>query len=287
MANSRIIVWDVGHGSSVSILAPNGRTGMLDLGANTETEFSPIKFTKSMWRLDRLNHLTISHPHIDHIRDILNLRLLELDTLNALEIPKEQLFAERIQEKDRDLLNAYVQLKQRFSGPITALKDPNNPSWGGQGYFSHYSIKADWQSEPNNASIVTFYRSGKFTLLYPGDIESRGWNELLKSKEFVNDLKSTAFFIASHHGREAGFSKEIVETAAPQLVIVSDSWFKDTSVTDRYSHLATGFEVINDNTGTKEKRSVVSTRADGRVIIDVSDLGNKTTANVRVKKTLS
>jgi len=263
VANSRIIVWDVGHGSSVSILAPNGRTGMLDLGANTETEFSPIKFTKSMWRLDRLNHLTISHPHIDHIRDILNLRLLELDTLNALEIPKEQLFAERIQEKDRDLLNAYVQLKQRFSGPITALKDPNNPSWGGQGYFSHYSIKADWQSEPNNASIVTFYRSGKFTLLYPGDIESRGWNELLKSKEFVNDLKSTA------------------------LVIVSDSWFKDTSVTDRYSHLATGFEVINDNTGTKEKRSVVSTRADGRVIIDVSDLGNKTTANVRVKKTLS
>ena len=285
-SKSRIVIWDVGHGSSVSIKAPNGRTSMLDLGANTETEFSPIKFTKSMWGY-RLNHLTISHPHVDHIRDIPNLRLVELETLTAPDISGEELFAERMEESNRDLLNAYLQLKRKYSNPIGANNDPSSPSWGGGGYFSYYSINADWLKEPNNASIVTFYKLGKFTLLYPGDIELRGWNELLKRRDFVQDLKTTCVFIASHHGREKGFSKEIVEVAAPLLVIISDSRFKDTSVTGSYSSLTTGFEVINDNTGTKEDRKVVSTRADGRVIIDVSDSVTETTATIRVERTSS
>jgi competence protein ComEC len=122
-------------------------------------------------------------------------------------------------------------------------------------------------------------------MLYPGDMESRGWSELLKKKDFVSDLKTTCFLVASHHGREKGFSKEILDIAEPLLTIVSDSWFKDTSVTAWYSDLSYGFEVKNDNTGKKEQRKVISTRADGRIIIDVSDDGANTTADVRVKKT--
>jgi competence protein ComEC len=279
-------VWDVGHGSSISIKAPNGKTAMLDLGANTETEFSPIEFTKTIWNLERLDFLTISHPHVDHIRDILNLGLLDLQVFTGRTVPSEQLFKEQIAENDRELLKAYSELSGRFVGPVSSDQDPRIGSWGDIAYFRHYLVEdADWETEPNNTSIVTFYRIGTFTMLYPGDMESRGWSELLKKKDFVSDLKTTCFLVASHHGREKGFSKEILDIAEPLLTIVSDSWFKDTSVTAWYSDLSYGFEVKNDNTGKKEQRKVISTRADGRIIIDVSDDGANTTADVRVKKT--
>jgi hypothetical protein len=258
---------------------------MLDLGANTEIEFSPIQFTKTIWKLKRLNFLSISHPHVDHIRDILNVPLLPPYVVSGPTILGDLLITEHIAETDRDLLEAYLDLKRTYSDPIPLSELPHDRSWGEPAYFSQYWIDADWKKEPNNTSFVTFYKAGGFTLLYPGDIEIRGWKELLKMNSFVKDLQSTTIFIASHHGREAGFSKEILDIASPFLVIVSDSWFKDTSVTSRYSSLATGYNVTNDDSGTIEERKVVSTRADGRVIIDVSDYGTKTTMEVRVKKT--
>jgi competence protein ComEC len=260
---------------------------MLDLGANTETEFSPIQFTKKIWKLERLNFLSISHPHVDHIRDILSLQLLPPFVVSGPTILGDQLITEQIEEADRDLLEAYLDLKRQYSGPIPASELPYDRTWGDPAYFSQYWTDADWQKEPNNTSFVTFYKAGKFTLLYPGDIELRGWNQLLKESRFVEDLQSTSVFIASHHGREAGFSKAILEKARPLLVVISDSRFKDTSITGRYSSLASGFPVTNDNSGAIERRKVVSTRADGRVIIDVSDQGVKTTAEVRVKKSVN
>src|SRR5208337_929031 len=91
ISSARIIVWDVGHGSSMSIKTPSGKTAMIDLGANVETEFSPIKFTKNIWGITRLDYLIISHPHVDHIRDIVNFQLLRPAVLNGRIVPAEKL----------------------------------------------------------------------------------------------------------------------------------------------------------------------------------------------------
>jgi beta-lactamase superfamily II metal-dependent hydrolase len=285
-ACSRIIVWDVGHGSSVSILAPNGKTAMIDLGANTDTGFSPTRFTKAIWRPKGLDYLILSHPHVDHIRDIVNLEPEGFlpKVLRARNIPREKLIGEDVNEKDREALETYLALKSKYSGSVDSSLDPRSSSWGAGAYFSNYSIDADWETEPNNTSIVTFFKIGGFTFVYPGDIEARGWRELLRNDGFVKDLKTTQFFVASHHGREAGFVQEVMNVAKPRLVIISDSEYKDTSVTSRYSNQATGFNVTDENNDVTGSRNVVSTRSDGRVIIDVYYDGNETTAQVKLKR---
>jgi len=283
---SRIIVWDVGHGSSVSILTPNGKTAMIDLGANTDTGFSPIRFTKTIWSPNSLDYLILSHPHVDHIRDIVNLEPEGFlpKVLMARNIPREKLIREDVNEDDRKALETYLALKSRYSGSVDGSSGPGSSSWGAGAYFSNYSVDADWETEANNTSIVTFFKLGGFTFVYPGDIESRGWSELLQKDDFVRDLKTTAFFVASHHGREAGFLQEVMDIAKPKLVIVSDSEFKDTSVTGRYSNQASGFRVTDENNDVTENRKVVSTRSDGRVMIDACYDGSQTTAIVKLKR---
>ena len=127
---SRIIVWDVGHGSSVSIVAPNGRITMIDLGANVDTGFSPIKFTKTIWSPKSLDYLILSHPHVDHIRDIVNLKLEEFLPVVLLGrvVPREKLIGEGINENDRETLETYLELKSRYSDSVDASHDSRDPA---------------------------------------------------------------------------------------------------------------------------------------------------------------
>jgi len=267
-------------------VAPNGRITMIDLGANVDTGFSPIEFTKTIWSPKGLDYLILSHPHVDHIRDVVNLKPEGFlpRVLLARSVPREKLIGEGINETDRETLETYLELKGRYSDSVDASCDPGSSSCAAGTYFSNYSIDADWETEPNNTSIVTFFKLGAFTFVYPGDIESRGWGELLKRDDFVKDLKATQFFVASHHGREAGFLQEVMDVSKPRLVIVSDSEYKDTSVTSRYSNQASGFKVIDENNSVTESRKVVSTRSDGRVMIDVCYDGSGTTAEVKLKR---
>jgi len=280
---ARIIVWDVGHGSSISIQT-DSKSAMLDLGANTETEFSPIKFTKAIWGIKALDYLVISHPHVDHIRDILNLDKLPPQVLRAKTVDEKKLIPSDVKAPDRAILEAFLKLKSGFNTAVSPDKDPRTASWGSPGYFTCYSVDADWETEPNNTSIVTFFKLSNFTFLYPGDIESKGWEELLKNDDFVNDLKTTSVFVASHHGREVGFSQEALEIARPQLVVVSDSWFKETSITSKYSNQTSGFTVEDKNKDVSEKRKVVSTRNDGRIVVNVYYDGSSTKYGVNVER---
>lgn len=256
---------------------------MLDLGANIETEFSPIKFTKAMWKLSALDYLMISHPHVDHIRDITNLDKLPPKVFRRRSIEERKLIPADVSASDRAILEAYLKIDANYNEPVSPELDPTSSSWNTGAYFSSFSIDADWETDSNNTSIVTFFKLGNFTLVYPGDIESRGWEMLLKNKNFVNVLKTTWFFVASHHGREVGFSQEVMKIAQPGLVIISDSWFKDTSVTSRYSNEASGFNVEDNNKQVTEKRKVVSTRNDGRIVIDIYHDGTNASAHVNVK----
>ena len=58
-------VWNVNLGLAIHIKTPNYKNIVVDLGSG---EFSPIK--KLMY--STIHYLVITHPHYDHISDILN-----------------------------------------------------------------------------------------------------------------------------------------------------------------------------------------------------------------------
>ena len=74
----RFIMWNVQHGSAGYIQTPNGKNIVVDLGAGDD--FSPLTH---LWRegVRKLDHVTITHPHMDHIEDIVYFDAFELQTL--------------------------------------------------------------------------------------------------------------------------------------------------------------------------------------------------------------
>ena len=64
-------IWNVQHGSAAHIRTPNGGYIAVDCGS-TEAG-SPLLALKNQLGQSQLDMAIITHPHVDHISDILNL----------------------------------------------------------------------------------------------------------------------------------------------------------------------------------------------------------------------
>jgi len=75
MGETLVKFWNVQHGNAIYINTPNNRHIVIDLGSNNE--FSPLKYLKYTCGVDQLDYVIVTHPHLDHIDDILNFDLLD------------------------------------------------------------------------------------------------------------------------------------------------------------------------------------------------------------------
>ena len=75
-----LVFWDVQHGHSIYIKTPNNRHIVIDLGTGDysrgDITFSPLLHLKRNYHIQQLDCVIITHPHLDHINDILNFDLL-------------------------------------------------------------------------------------------------------------------------------------------------------------------------------------------------------------------
>ncbi|MFZ0091286.1 MAG: hypothetical protein WAL63_17385, partial [Solirubrobacteraceae bacterium] len=66
----------VQHGSATWLRMPNGENNVIDLGTgsvnNGQATFSPVDWIRRKHGVTRLDALVITHPHKDHIDDIVN-----------------------------------------------------------------------------------------------------------------------------------------------------------------------------------------------------------------------
>jgi len=183
----KIIVWDVQHGNAIYVNTPGNKDFVIDLGTgscgNNDWEFSPLLHLKKHWNVPYLDGVIITHPHSDHIDDILN-----FDKLNP---------------------------------------------------------------------------------------------RVIRRPKHLTEEKGTDIFVAPHHGRQSGFSKELFEHISSRLTIISDGP-SDTTASDKYSDKSRGWTVHKRN-GGKEKRNCVTTRKDG--VIEV-DFGNNTDGKPYIQVTV-
>jgi beta-lactamase superfamily II metal-dependent hydrolase len=64
--------------------------------------------------------------------------------------------------------------------------------------------------DENNLSMVVFFKCHGIGVMFPGDLEKEGFQELLKNDAFKQALRDTNVYAASHHGRENGCCEETV-----------------------------------------------------------------------------
>ncbi len=224
----KIVIWDVQHGSAAYIRTPNGMDIAVDLGTGSYGKegksFSPLLHLKNVYNIEQLDGVVITHPHRDHLDDILN-----FDTLNprVLTRPKH-LSEEDIRAANEDsakpIIDKYLEINARYVHPIPPPNPYAEESNGGVAFTTFTPSKCA-TSNINNHSVVTLISYSGIRVLVPGDNEKSSWAELLQNQAFVNATKNLDLFVAPHHGRESAFSSELMDHISPRLTVISDGAF--------------------------------------------------------------
>jgi beta-lactamase superfamily II metal-dependent hydrolase len=275
-------IWDVQHGNAMYIKTPNGKHIVVDLGVGSYGEdderFSPLLRLRDRWGVHRLDGVIITHPHTDHIGDILNFDLFEPRVLYSPEHLTDEAIRSGNQDRDENVIAKYLEVSHRYSAHAAPGQGPTYPANNGGALFEIFWPCTCSQDNLNDHSVTTVVSYADSKMLIPGDNENCCWMELLKDPKFLDAISGTDILLASHHGRESGYCGELFSYINPYLTIISDGPFCDTSATSRYCEQTKGLMVVHRSNSTGEERYCVTTRCDGviEVLFGRNSAGNRT-----------
>jgi len=284
------VFWDVQHGSACYIKTPNDRHIVVDLGIGSygsNKRFSPLYHLHSNYGVKQLDLAIITHPHRDHLDDIDNLVALNPLSLKRPKYLTRQQLIDGNKKDDSEIVESYL----RLSGSYTQTPKPGssadiyaNAQWGGVKISFHASPTCN-TNNLNNHSIVSIFEYAGSKIMIPGDNETVSWNVLLENQSFLQAAKNTNILVAPHHGRESGHCSELFDAIGkPNLTIISDGPFCDTSATSNYGNQTRGW-LVHYPDGTNEERWCVTTRCDGVIRVKAyTETDNKNYLIVNVQK---
>lgn len=266
-----LVFWDVQHGHATYIKTPNNRHIVIDLGigdySGRDTAFSPLRHLRYNYGVQQLDYVVITHPHLDHIDDILNFDLLSPKVLNRPKQITNQEVMEGVRDQDRAKFQKYCQINDSYNQPIGGgTNDPDNPDNFGGMKIQTFTPSTCSHNNFNNHSIVTVIEYAEIKIVIPGDNEACSFDELLQRETFKTAIKNADVLLAPHHGRENGYNSDFMNLVNPRLTVVSDGRFCDTSANGRYSQKSRGWTVHKGN-GTSSERKCLTTNSDGEVLI--------------------
>ena len=262
-------VWDVKHGNAIYIKTPNDRTMVFDLGrgdySENREERSPLETLRDHYKVRTIDYLMISHPHKDHIDDILNIDHFNVSSLHRPRVNKNDVLL-GVSDRDKSKFEKYFELDERFTSSSTGgrndLTIPEN--FGGMS-FQHFSTPS-LQKNLNNLSLLMVIKYEGIKVVIPGDNEYDSLELLMQRDSFRTAVKDCDILIAPHHGRESAYHKEFLTLANPRLTIISDGSVCDTSANPKYSASSRGWAVYKN--GQPQDRKLLTTNCDGEIYID-------------------
>ncbi len=270
LGKTQLYVFDVEHGACNAIITPNNQLIMIDCGHNASTGWRP-----SDWVVQNrfnIKKLVVSNVDEDHVSDLCGIderRPPEIISINS------KLSANRIKMEKRENgigpgVKKYLEYKERYKQP--AIKRGN-----GLDVSPFFHCPEDF-SGLNNLSVVTFIEFGDAGIIFPGDLEKDGWEKFLERDDFCQHLENVNIFIASHHGRENGFCREVFDYCNPDLIVISDKEIMyGTQEHSLYSNFSNG--ILHDG----RNRKVLTTRNDHTVKFDIYQDGSFRTESLEHK----
>jgi beta-lactamase superfamily II metal-dependent hydrolase len=265
-------IFDVEHGACAMIMKENGSAlAMVDCGDNITTGWSPSTYIKNNLGKTNVDYLLITNTDQDHLSDLAGLRKSGIAISNLVSntlFPNNAL--RQIKLKYGPLtadMDEFINMRENFGAPGVGVV-PFNQVMGGITYkiFNHsYPTFTD----TNNLSCVYFISYGSFKIMFPGDLEKAGWREHLRNPQFVAELQSTTILVASHHGRDNGFSEEAFRNLKFRAVVISDkSIVHSTQETvPDYRTVVNPLGIVVTN--RPQRRHVLTTRRDGDILFRV------------------
>ena len=255
-------IFDVAHGFCAYLAAESGNIMMIDCSHNDSTQFYPASYFLRIGctGIERFFVTNYDEDHISglpYFRSLHNRMPISILHRNT-SISADQLRALKKQSGPiGDGMNALLTMIDQYAGEVT-----NAPVYPNVYYhvaWNDYPIFSD----TNNLSLVLFVRYKGISICFPGDLEKAGWLELLKNQRFRDHLSAVNVFVASHHGRESGYCKEVFGICNPDIVIISDESIKYETQEVNYSQHAIGIRWNN----TDNLKKVLTTRNNGMITI--------------------
>ena len=267
-----IIIWDVQHGSAAYIETPASKHIVQDLGTGSykagRMTFSPLRHLRSQYGVSQLDEVIITHPHGDHLDDITNFSLLNPRILSRpRHLTDEEIWAGN-GNADQTVIEKYLEINKGYGEPVLEGENPLLPSNNGGVEINVFVPRSCGRSNLNNHSLVSVISYENSKVIIPGDNELPSWQELLERSDFRNAIQGSDVLIAPHHGRDAGFCSDIFKYFTPRLTVISDGRFGDTSATNRYDKVTSGW-TVHHRGGPDEQRKCVTTRSDGDILIRI------------------
>jgi beta-lactamase superfamily II metal-dependent hydrolase len=264
-----IRIFDVDHGACALVVGDHDpfsrfNIALLDCGAGAAA-FQPSQHLRRSG-LVCVDHLIISHFDEDHVTDLPNLLaygppILNVhanNTMSPIQIWDMKRSAGPVEPA---VASAIGLLASRFPVDNYAAFAAR-PLLGFEvtQFRNHYP--ADF-SEPNNLSLVTFLHHPSVSIVFPGDLETPGWQALLRSPAFRANLARVDVFVTSHHGRSNGYCREVFDCCQPEIFITSDTNRIYGTQEQRYDQHTEGIPW----NGGPERRKCLTTRQDRHIRI--------------------
>lgn len=191
---------------------------------------SPLKHLRSKVRT--LDMVVITHPHQDHLsglQEVCEWFKPHRFWHNGRYFKPDPVYDDwSYYERLRNGKIAYCTPVQVGAGQSTTIGDstvyvvgPTVPHLEGT------------PEDENNNGIILAIITGKAKVVLTGDTEEEQWDAI-----DLAPLARASVFLASHHGREDGFSATALATIRPQRIVISDGEPAETDATDKYQRVA-------------------------------------------------
>lgn len=265
-ALAEMTVLNVQMGLAVHIKAPNGKWIVVDLGSSSiwDDNSEPAKTLRNC----RVSYMVITHPHMDHISDIMNFSYAKpAILLHCPGLSDEEILAQAgDDEVAKSKYQAYIDIINSYSSPVPDgdSDDPDVSSNYGGLSIKTFSTSACDHSNINNFSVITVLTLGNAKVVICGDNEKESLDILMQRSEFKDAVKNAYVLVAPHHGRESAYHSAFVSLVNPYVSIISDGKYHDYSASSKYSSISKGYQV-NERNGSISKRSCLTTRNDGDI----------------------
>jgi beta-lactamase superfamily II metal-dependent hydrolase len=265
----QVRIFDVEHGGCALVTSDVGTYVLIDCGHNSSTNWRPSTYLSNLG-IRHLEQLIITNYDEDHASDLANVaRMASVGFL--MTNPSVSGYDLKNLKHIGGIgpgIEALANMKNQFGAPGVTTSAPNLGTLKVLPFWNRYPL--DFQDE-NNLSLVVILKAHGLTICFPGDMEVAGWRNLLRNPTFVQAIGEVNVFVASHHGRENGCCEELFSHTRlnPIMVAISDSGiqYATQDTVAWYRQRVQGF-VLNG-----EKRHVLTTRRDGRILIDATSTG--------------
>lgn len=254
----RFEILNVEHGFCAYAVGRDGGALLFDCGSgpvNRPSTYLPGK------GITTIRRFFVTNYDEDHIIDLIAVRqnlYIEVLTRNA-SMTSAQIRALKTPPVS-PAMNELLSMVDSFTGGVTQeqLEPPGLSVWM---FHNDYPTFTD----TNNLSLLTFLDVGRVSFVLGGDLERPGWLQLLRNPQVRELLKRVDVFVASHHGRQSGYCREVFDYCTPRLVVMSDGPVQHGTqlMASTYAQHASG-ESFSTPSG-QHVRKVVTTRNDGNI----------------------